>query len=194
MSSNPDPEDTVVQYHEERKRLSRAGRWIVTALVAAVTIVSGGIVIWNQFEPGHRSVQSPKTPNHSQITKAPTITVPTSTTPAPAVPSPNPTATSAPAPTATPIPAPTATPSPAYFDAEFPDNNIPKTIQGPAIVQWADPDCGIFELNQGKTFTWNSDGHYWLFHNQQSLDYFYPSYRQQYFQQPQNASCIEGPP
>lgn len=202
MSSNPNPEHPVAQTANKKTRNRVIGA--AAALIAMCTVgstlfvnstggISYAIGIWKQFVSGQSSGQSAKKPTQNQTTRVPTIAVPTSTTSATATSSPAPTTTSTPVPTVTP-PVPTATPSPAYFDAEFPDNNMPKTIQGPAIVQWADPDCGIFELNQGKTFTWNSDGHYWLFHNQQSLDYFYASYREQYFQEPQNASCIEGPP
>lgn len=88
----------------------------------------------------------------------------------------------------------TSVPCQAPCDAEFPDTGNPFTINGPAIVEWADPGCGIYELNAGKPFTWSSDGHYRLYPDQTSLDSAWPGHLQAYQSKRGNGSCIVGPP
>lgn len=204
MHSEPDSNNVGTLGPCKKKRLGKAFRRdmttlaaLATILAALATIVVAGPAIGNLFAPSRSQGHSSQHP-----TTAPTGMVPRSTTQVTSGPSQGPTATPIPdpAPTLTPpatatlIPPPTATPSASYFDAEFPDNNTPQTVQGPAIVEWAATQCGIFELDQGQSFTWSNAGHYWLYYNQQSLDAAYPAHRSQYFQKPGNANCIEGAP
>lgn len=149
-------------------------------------------------------------PHGDNQTIVPSVTAPASTTmpvstfatTATAVPSatpghPKPTTT--PTPRLTPTPpgnTPVSTPAicQAPCDAEFPDTGKPFTINGPAIVEWADPGCGIYELNAGKAFTWSSDGHYWLYPDQASLNSNWPGHLNAYQSNPGHSSCKVGPP
>lgn len=122
------------------------------------------------------------TPTHPKPTAIPTLRA-TSTLPG-----------KTPVITPSPVKTPPPVPCHAPCDTEFPDTGVPFTINGPAIVEWADPGCGLFELNLGKSFSWSSDGHYWLYSNQTSLNANWPSHYQAYHSNPSHASCIDGPP
>lgn len=166
---------------------------IITAV--CVVVLALVLVVGSNFLPngGNQTIGPSVTATASTSIPVSTFTaVPSATANHP-----NPTATPTPRLTPTPpIHTPVSIPltCQAPCDAQFPDNGKPFTINGPAVVEWADPGCGIYELNAGNAFTWSSDGHYWLYPDQASLDSNWPSHLNQYQSKPSNSSCIVGPP
>lgn len=78
---------------------------------------------------------------------------------------------------------------------------FPKSIIGPAIVEWAgDPSggCGIYVVTSGQNFTWHGVGMWWEYANIQTLNAEYPQHRAAYYVRDDSTNtkhgCIEGPP
>lgn len=176
------------------KMRKKLGKKSVIITIVCILVVGLGVSVGAKFLPNgdNQTIVPSVTPIVS--TTIPVSTLTTTVTSVPSATGTTPT-NSNPTATLTPVLAPTPLINPALRDAEFPANDaqFPFTIVGPAIVEWADPGCGIFELNAGKSFTWNSDGHYWIFLNQASLDYYFPGHLKDY-QSKNPASCMVGSP
>jgi hypothetical protein len=194
--------DTIIAIAlKMRKKL---GKKSVIIAIVCILVVGSGVSIGAKFLPNGDNkttvLSVTVTATTTTLVSAKTVTTVPSITPT----HPKPAATPTPGLTTAPrTPTPVFTPTPAICqapcNAEYPDG-VTITINGPAIVEWADPDpptspnCGIYELNAGKSFTWNSVGHYWLYTNQASLDNDWPGHLQAYQSKQGNGSCIVGPP
>lgn len=164
----------IIGFFTDKSTLKSKHKILLISIPLAIIFLAGGIISFLSYSS--KSSNASASTNISSKDQSPT--------------------TSKSTPTITLSPTPTPVIRPALSDTEFPANDAkyPATIVGPAIIEWADPNCGIFKLDAGKKFTWNSDGHYWIFLNQASLDYYWPSHLSAYQSKKENGSCIVGTP